>query len=252
MCIDYTDLNKACPKDSYPLPSIDTLVDGASGYKMLSFLDTYSGYNQIPIYAPDREKTAFMTDKANFYYEVMSFGLKNVGATYQRLMDRVFAEQIGRCMDVYVDDMVVRSPTEDDHLRDLEEVFNQIQRYGMRLNPAKCTFGVAGGKYLGFMLTSRDIEANPDKCEVVLHMSNPSTLKDVQRLVGCLTTLSRFICRTDSQLVVGQMNGEFQVKEDHLLRYFHKASALVTDFEKIEIRHIPPGAKCLRKYVIKA
>lgn len=161
MCTDYTDLNKACPKDSYPLPSIDALVDGASGHRMLSFLDAYSGYNQIPMYTPDREKTAFMTDKANFCYEVISFGLKNAGATYQRLMDKIFAQQIGRCMDIYVDDMVVRSPIEDDHLKDLEEVFIQIQKYGMRLNPAKCTFGVTSGKFLGFMLTSQGIEANP-------------------------------------------------------------------------------------------
>lgn len=90
MCTDYTDLNKACPKDSHPLPSIDASVDGASGHKMLSFLDAYSGYNQIPMYALDREKTAFITEKANFCYEVMPFGLKNAGATYQRLMDRIF------------------------------------------------------------------------------------------------------------------------------------------------------------------
>ncbi|XP_014511627.1 uncharacterized protein LOC106770327 [Vigna radiata var. radiata] len=82
MCTDYTDLNKACLKDSYPLPSIDVLVDGASGHQILSFLDAYSGYNQIPMHGPDREKTAFMADQANFCYEVMPFGLKNVGATY--------------------------------------------------------------------------------------------------------------------------------------------------------------------------
>ncbi|XP_014524092.1 uncharacterized protein LOC106780328 [Vigna radiata var. radiata] len=193
MCTDYTDLNKACPKDSYPLPSIDNLVDGASGHKILSFLDAYSGYNQIPMHYPDREKTAFMSDRANYCYEVMPFGLKNAGATYQRLMDRVFAKQIGRCMDVYIDDMVVRSPDEQSDLRDLEEVFGEVRRYGMRLNPAKCTFGVSGGKFLGFMLTSRGIEANPDKCEAILKMPSPATLKDIQRLVGRLTALSRFI-----------------------------------------------------------
>ncbi|XP_014497027.1 uncharacterized protein LOC106758609 [Vigna radiata var. radiata] len=193
MCTDYTDLNKACPKDSYPLPSIDALVDGASGHKIPSFLDAYSGYNQIPMHGPDREKTAFMADQANFCYEVMPFGLKNAGATYQRLMNKIFADQMGRCLDVYVDDMVVRSAQGDQHLQDLEEVFKQVRRYGMRLNPAKCTFGVAAGKFLGFMLTSRGIEANPDKCGAVLEMKTPRTVKDVQRLVGRLTALSRFI-----------------------------------------------------------
>ncbi|XP_027927842.1 uncharacterized protein LOC114184730 [Vigna unguiculata] len=104
MCTDFTDLNKACPKDAYPLPSIDRLVDGASGHNFLSFLDAYSGYNQIPMYGPDRSKTAFIIDRANFCYEVMPFGLKNAGATYQRLMDQVFRGQFGRSMEVYVDD----------------------------------------------------------------------------------------------------------------------------------------------------
>lgn len=193
MCTDYIDLNKACPKDSYPLPSIDVLVDGVSGHQILSFLDAYSGYNQIPMHGPDREKTAFMADQANFCYEFMPFGLKNAGATYQRLMNKIFADQIGRCLDVYVDDMVVWSAQGIQHLQDLEEVFRQVRWYGMRLNPAKNTFGVAAGKFLGFMLTSRGIEVNPDKCGAVLEMQTPRTVKDVQRLVGRLTALSRFI-----------------------------------------------------------
>jgi len=141
MCTDFTDLNKACPKDAYPLPSIDRLVDGASGHNFLSFLDAYSRYNQIPMYGPDRSKMAFIIDRANFCYEVMSFGLKNAGATYQRLMDRVFRRQIGRSMEVYVDDMVVKSQTAEDHVRDLGEVFHQVRKYNMRLNPEKCLRG---------------------------------------------------------------------------------------------------------------
>nr|KYP60036.1 Transposon Ty3-I Gag-Pol polyprotein [Cajanus cajan] len=90
MCVDYTNLNKACPKDAYPLPSIDRLVDGVSGHTLLSFLDAYSGYNQIPMYPPDQYKMAFITEHANFCYRVMPFDLKNAGATYQRLMDKVF------------------------------------------------------------------------------------------------------------------------------------------------------------------
>lgn len=123
MCTYYTDLNKACPKDSHSLPNIDDLVDGASGHKMLSFLDAYSGYNQIPMHELDWEKTTFMTDKGNFCYDVMSFGLKNAGATYQHLMDKIFADQVGRSTNVYVDDMVVHSATPNNHVKDLEEVF---------------------------------------------------------------------------------------------------------------------------------
>ncbi|XP_047171035.1 uncharacterized protein LOC124839305 [Vigna umbellata] len=117
----------------------------------------------------------------------------NAGATYQRLMDRVFSSQIGRCMEVYVDDMVVRSRSVEEHVKDLAEVFYQVRKYNMRLNPAKCTFWVPTGKFLGFVLTTRGIEANPDKCRTILEMRSPQKLKEVQRLVGRLTSLSRFI-----------------------------------------------------------
>nr|KYP73705.1 Transposon Ty3-I Gag-Pol polyprotein [Cajanus cajan] len=141
MCTDYTNLNKACPKDAYPLPNIDRLVDGASGHKVLTFLDAYSGYNQIPMHLRDEEKTAFITDSANYCYQVMPFGLKNAGATYQRLMNQVFRHQLGRNMEVYVDDMVVKSGDLTKHVADLSEVFQQLRRYDMRLNPEKCVFG---------------------------------------------------------------------------------------------------------------
>jgi len=123
MCVDYTDLNKACPKDSYPLPTIDRLVDGAAGHHILSFLDAYSGYNQIQMHPVDRKKTAFMTDFDNFYYEVMPFELKNARAIYQRLMDHLFHNMIGRNVEVYVDDIVVKSDSCKQHVADLKEVF---------------------------------------------------------------------------------------------------------------------------------
>jgi len=144
MCVDYTSLNKACPKDAYPLPSIDRLVDGTAGNKVLSFFGAFSGYNQIPMYDRDVGKTAFITEASNYCYQVMPFGLKNAGATYQRLMDRVFKDQVGQNVEVYVDDMVVKSATFDQHLTDLDEVFGQLRKFNMRLNPAKCVFGVEG------------------------------------------------------------------------------------------------------------
>jgi len=158
MCTDFTDLNKVCLKDAYPLPSIDRRVDGASGHNFLSFLDAYSGYNQIPMYGPDRPKMTFIIDRANYCYEVVPFGLKNAKATYQRLMDRIFREQIGRTMEVYVEDMVVKLQTVEDHVRDLKAVFHQVRKYNMRLNLEKCVFGVPAGKFLGFMLTARGID----------------------------------------------------------------------------------------------
>ena len=109
MCVNYADLNKVCPKDFYPLLSIDRLVDAASGFRFLSFLDAHSGYNQILIHPLDEEKIAFITLMGNYCYMVMPFGLKNAGATYQRLMNKIFAKHIGALMEVYIDDMLVKT-----------------------------------------------------------------------------------------------------------------------------------------------
>jgi hypothetical protein len=128
MCVDFTDLNKACPKDSFPLPRIDALVDSTSGYGLLSFMDAFSEYNQILMHPQDREKTAFITDRDLYCYKVMPFGLKNAGATYQRLVNKMFQAQIGRNMEVYVDDMLVKSKESRDHIRDLHEAFATLKQ----------------------------------------------------------------------------------------------------------------------------
>ncbi|XP_027911521.1 uncharacterized protein LOC114170230 [Vigna unguiculata] len=193
MCVDYTDLNKACPRDAYPLPNIDRIVDGAAGHAILSFLDAYSGYNQIPMAEEDKIKTAFITEEANLYYRVMPFGLKNAGATYQRLMDRVFQPLLGRSVEVYVDDIIVKSPNAQQHSADLTQVFKALRTYNIRLNPEKCTFGVDGRKFLGFMLTQQGIEPNPEKCQTIIDMRSPANIKEVHLLVGRLTAISRFL-----------------------------------------------------------
>jgi ribonuclease HI len=196
MCVDYTDLNRACPKDVYPLPCIDRLVDNSSGFKLLSFMDAYSGYNQIPMAMADKEKTAFMTESGNYYYNVMPFGLKNAGATYQRMMNKVFRGEIGNSLEVYMDDMIVKSPKETDHTVDLKRVFEQAWRCKMRFNPEKCTFGVRAGKFLGFYLTERGIEANPDKCRAFAQFPMSDSKKSIQTLNGMLTSLSRFVAKS--------------------------------------------------------
>ena len=118
-CVDFTNLNKACPKDSYPLPRIDYLVDSTASYRLLSFMDAFSGYNQIRMDEADQEKTSFVTNQGLFCYKVMPFGLKNAEATYQRLVNHMFCPQIGRNVEVYVDDMLVKSQDEEIHLDDL-------------------------------------------------------------------------------------------------------------------------------------
>ena len=153
MCVDFMDLNKACPKDGFPLPQIDQLVDSTAGHKLLTFMDAFSGYNQIKMNEEDQEKTACITSQGLYCYKVMPFGLKNAGATYQRLVNKMFNKQIGRNMEVYVDDMLVKSKEELAHLDDLKETFTTLKQYQMKLNPSKCGFGVASGKFLGFMVS---------------------------------------------------------------------------------------------------
>ena len=146
-------MNKDCPKDSFPLPRIDQLADSTTGHKLLTFMDAFSGYNQIKMVKEDQEKTAFITSQGLYCYKVMPFGLKNAGATYQRLVNKMFRKQIGRNMEVYVDDMLVKCKEELTHLDDLKETFAMLRQYQMKLNPSKCAFGVAWGKFLGFMVS---------------------------------------------------------------------------------------------------
>ena len=145
VCVDYTDLNEACPKDNFPLPRINQIVDVLAGHGMLSFLDAFSRYHQIPMHQPDTEKTTFITLHGLFCYNVMSFGLKNVGATYQRLVTKMFRPLLGKTMEVYINDMLVKSKERPDHAEHLQEAFELLRAYGMKLNPSKCTFGVNVG-----------------------------------------------------------------------------------------------------------
>ena len=199
MCVDFTNLNCACPKDSFPLPRIDQLVDSTASHVLLTFMDAFSGYNQIRMSEEDQEKTAFVTSQGLYCYRVMPFGLKNAGVTYQRLVNQMFSKQIEQNMKVYVDDMLVKSKKAELHLDDLKETFNTLREYQMRLNPAKCVFGVSLGKFLGFMVSQRGIEANPEKVKAILDMTSPRYMKEVQRLMGRVATLNRFVSKATNK-----------------------------------------------------
>ena len=151
-CIDFTYINKACPNDSFPLPRIDLIVDATAGHELLSFMDAFSGYNQISMDPDDQEKTSFVTSQGTYCYRVMPFGLKNAGATYQRLVNRMFQKQIGTTIEVYIDDMLVKSTTTELHITHLSEAFQILRNYNMKLIPAKCAFGVSAEKFLGFIV----------------------------------------------------------------------------------------------------
>ncbi|RDX97097.1 hypothetical protein CR513_20172, partial [Mucuna pruriens] len=152
MCTDYTDLNKAYPKDPYSLPNIDRLVDGVSGFAFLSFMDAYSGYNHECTQKMRRRLLSLLIVEPSV-----------ISATYQRLMDKIFQDIMGRDIEVYVDDMVVKFEKVVDHCKALERVFGVLRKHRLRLNLENYSFEVQAGRFLGFMLTERGIEANPDK-----------------------------------------------------------------------------------------
>jgi hypothetical protein len=153
MCVDYRDLNKASPKDDFPFPHINTLVDNTARFVVFSFMDGFSGYNQIKMDPDDMEKTTFITPWGTYCYKVMPFGLKNAGATYQRAMVTLFHDMMHKEIEVYVDDMIAKSQSEEDHLDHLLKLFERLRKFRLRLNPAKCTFGVRSGKLLGFIVS---------------------------------------------------------------------------------------------------
>ncbi len=195
MCIDYSGLNKHCPKDPFPLPRIDQVIDSTAGAELLCFLDAYSGYHQIRMKKSDQKATSFITPFGTYCYVAMPFGLKNAGATYQRTMQRCLKDQIGRNVHAYVDDIAVMTRKGSDLISDLKETFDNLRQYKMMLNPLKCVFGIPAGKLLGFIVSHRGIEVNPEKIKAILNIKRPTCLKDVQRLTGCVAAISRFVSR---------------------------------------------------------
>ncbi|GJY96175.1 reverse transcriptase domain-containing protein [Tanacetum coccineum] len=196
MCVDFTDLNKACPQDCYPLPEIDWKVESLCGYPFKCFLDAYKGYHQIQMAKDDEEKTAFHTSQGVYCYTKMPFGLKNAGATYQRLVDNAFEGQVGRNLEVYVDDLVIKSHTEDELVRDIVETFRALRKINMKLNPKKCTFGATEGMFLGYLIEPDGIKPCPEKTKAVIQLPSPRTMKEVQSLNGKLAGLNRFLSKS--------------------------------------------------------
>jgi hypothetical protein len=154
MCIDYTSLNKACPKDEYPQPRICQIVDSIASCELLSILDIYLGYHQINLTIDDEEKTSFITSFGIFCYTKMTFKLKNGGATYQKCIHIILESQIRRNIEAYIDDVVLMSKKSGDLLDDLKETFDNLCKYKMMFNPKKCVFSVSSKKLLGYMVSS--------------------------------------------------------------------------------------------------
>jgi len=181
-CVDYTSLNKACPKVPSPLPRIDQIVDSTAGCETLSFLDAYSSYHQIKMKDSDQLVTSFITPFGMYCYVTMPFGLRNAGATYQRCMLHVFSKHIGSTVEAYVDDIVVKSKQRGDLIQDLEIAFICLRANNIKLNPEKCVFGVPRGMLLGYIVSQRGIEANLEKVSAITRMGPIRDVKGVQKV----------------------------------------------------------------------
>nr|AAX96273.1 retrotransposon protein, putative, unclassified [Oryza sativa Japonica Group]ABA93376.1 retrotransposon protein, putative, unclassified [Oryza sativa Japonica Group] len=240
VCIDFRDLNKATPKDEYPMPVADQLVDAASGHKILSFMDGNAGYNQIFMAAEDIHKTAFRCSGAIGLFEwvVMTFGLKSAGATYQRAMNYIYHDLIGWLVEVYIDDVIVKSKEIEDHIADLRKVFERTRKYGLKMNLTKCAFGVSAGQFLGFLVLERGIEfaytikpyATNNQAEYEAVLKGLQLLREVEadtiEIMG------------DSLLVISQLAGEYECKNDTLMVYNEKCQELMKEFRLVTLKHV--------------
>ncbi|CAN6563557.1 unnamed protein product [Malus baccata var. baccata] len=194
-CVDYRNINSATPKDEYPMPMADLSIDAVAKHKILSFMDGHAGYNQIKMAPEDIHKTAFRCPGhvGAYEYLVMPFGLKNAGATYQRAMNDIFHDLIGQSMEVYIDDIVVKSKTEEQHLVDLKQALTRIRIHKLKMNPKKCAFRVRTGNFLGFLVHQRGVEVDKNKSRAIMESPPPTNKVQLQRLLGKINFLRRFI-----------------------------------------------------------
>ncbi|XP_071925425.1 uncharacterized protein [Coffea arabica] len=292
MCVDFTDLNKACPKDCFPLPRIDRLVDSTVGFDVLYFLDAFKGYHQIEMAEEDREKTSFITEEGTYCYRTMPFGLKNAGATYQRLVNKLFQDQIDKSMEVYVDDMIVKSRTGRQLVPDLRGILNILRENRMRLNPKKsehdigyqprtaikaqalADFLAEGASLSVTEPSSLTKEARPEEPWVLfvdgasskegsgagLLLTSPTGEELIYALrfdfpasnneaeyetlltglrIAHQMGITTIRVRSDSQLVVYQVRGEYEAKEEVMKKYLAKVQEAIKLFDLFEIERVP-------------
>jgi hypothetical protein len=192
VCINFHDLNKACPKDNYTTPFIDQIIDECAGCEAFSFMDGFSGYNQIQIKPEDQHKMTFICPWGTFAYRKMPFGLKNAGATFQRAMSFAFHD-LNHIVEAYLDDLASRSHKRKDHPTHLRLIFERCRYFRIRLNPNKCIFCVTSGCLLGFIVSKIGIMVNPLKVEAIVQFPPPRTILQLQSLQGKANFLRCFI-----------------------------------------------------------
>jgi hypothetical protein len=200
------------------MPFVETLINTAASHKILSFMDGNTGYNQIFMAPEDINKTELRVPGAVglFEYVVMTFGLKNASATYQRATNYIFHDLIGKLVEIYIDDVVVKSASVEGHLGDLRQVLEQTRRFGLRMNPKKYAFGVSAGQFLGFLVHERGIEIGLKSQEGVKTMVPPTTKRELLLLICKINFVRRFISNLSGwiqpfmELVRIKANDEFR------------------------------------------
>jgi hypothetical protein len=193
--MDFTYLNKCCPKDDFPLARIDKIIDSAVGCEMIVLLDCFFGYHQIWLRKEDEEKTSFITPFGTYCYLRIPEGLCNTAPTFCRMMKAAIKDQVGRNVLSYVDDRVVAGRKKDAYISDLAEIFTNMHEARLKRNPEKCIFEITLGKVLGCLASTKGIEVNPDKIKVITQMHPPQSRKDVQKLTCRIASLNRFIAK---------------------------------------------------------
>jgi ribonuclease HI len=193
LCVDFRNLNKCSRKDNYPLPKMEHMLQKVSGSRVMSFIDGFSGYNQIAVHPEDREKTAFTTPWGTFMYEKMPFGLMNAGATFQRAMDIAFIGEKDKFVLIYLDDITVFSNSHELHLQHLRKTFLKCRKYGISLNPKKSNFALKEGKLLGHIVSEEGVKIDPKRVEAIRNLSLPRSKKDIQSFLGTINFVRRFI-----------------------------------------------------------
>ena len=184
LCVDYRKLNEVTQKDAYPLPHIQEIFDLVGGSTIYSTLDLKAGYYQMPVAEEDKHKTAFRCHLGHYAFNKVPFGLKSAPNFFQREMNKILADLIGKCVFVYIDDILVYSKTEHDHIKHLQLVFDKLRDAGLKLKPTKCAFGLPEVKLLGYVLNADGITTDPDKVDVIAKLKPPTTVKEVRSMLG--------------------------------------------------------------------
>nr|GLL46618.1 uncharacterized protein LOC104648515 [Ipomoea trifida] len=245
--VDFRDLNVACPKDDFPLPITELMIDAVTGHEIMSFMDGSSGYDQIRMASEDEELTAFRTPKGIYCYKVMPFGLKNAGATYQRAMQRIFDDMLHKMVECYFDDLVVKSKLRTDHLGHLRKVFDRLRKFQLKMNPLKCAFGVAAGNRdhgkcglrhrVEVLILAMELKSL-SKRDVAVIQKEVSTIltrrakpRRVFALKNPLTSIN----------FVVMLSTAFSERSDHLWRQQHEARGLEVSIEISPSNGNPPS-----------